>query len=403
MYGIIIVSFNRVVINTDRKIVKLTNKPVSDEMQSILERLDRREDVPIYEIEDTPEIKTARLFVPVDRQTIERRGREEMQYGVYERMMSLGSAVKDENGKAAYEGEISRNTRLDIVIGLSASGKSSALVDVLSEEFKSRVIDNDMAKSMIPEFNDGWGAGLVHKESQMISDQVFMEALRNHENIVTPRVGSDPELLLNSYIIPAKEEGYEVNVHFVDVDRNKAMGRLLGRFITKGRFLDPKLIDKYAPTNATNKVSASYEALKGSGYVDGFSKWNNDVTKGEKPILEECGNISGRFIDNARIMGGDINHGYESNSIDAGNNGRHGQRIGQELNVDKDAQERVGQPHAERTQPCDEHTVSGEPHRRPGEGNDRGTDIGTVGESGDVSLTDEDLKGIPFDNGNMEL
>lgn len=54
-----------------------------------------------------------------------------------------------------------------------------------------------------------------------------------------PKVGSDAQKLLNHYINPAKKQGYEVNVHFVDLDKNKALGRLMNRFIETGRFLAP--------------------------------------------------------------------------------------------------------------------------------------------------------------------
>lgn len=37
--------------------------------------------------------------------------------------------------------------------------------------YKSRVVDSDEAKKLLPEYNDGWGAGVVHKESLLISEQ----------------------------------------------------------------------------------------------------------------------------------------------------------------------------------------------------------------------------------------
>lgn len=379
----------------DRKIVKLTNKPVSDKMQDILERLDRKENVPIEEIESTPEIRTARIFVPADRETIERRGREDMQAAVYDRIMAIGSAVKDGNDKAEYTGNIHQNARLDIVIGLSASGKSTALVDVLSEEFHSRVIDNDMAKAMIPEYNDGWGAGLVHKESQMISDLVFRTALDNHDNIVMPKVGSDPQWLLEDYIMPAKEAGYEVNLHFIDVDRNKAMGRMLGRFISKGRFLDPALIDKYAPTSEFNKVSISYETLKDNENISGSSKWNNDVEKGTKPVLMEYRNLSGDFISNARRKEGEFGYGQQNSTIDTGDNGVSRPGNAQECNVDGSSQERVGQSYNRGQEQDNECTVSYGAHRGTTENIKGSGFIRDVGTAGEISLTDEDLKGIP--------
>ena len=114
-----------------------------------------------------------------------------------------------------YNGFINKNARLDIVIGLPGAGKSSALTDIISNEFHSQIIDNDEAKKLIPEYNDGWGASVVHKEAQNISERQLQLSLLNRENIVLPKVGSNPEKL-NKIILAAKKLNYEVNVHYVD-------------------------------------------------------------------------------------------------------------------------------------------------------------------------------------------
>lgn len=100
--------------------------------------------------------------------------------------------------------------------------------------------------------------------------------------------------MYRNYIAKAKSYGYSVNVHFVDLDRNKALGRLLERFITTGRFLEPELVEKYAPLGR-NKIEETYEKLKREGVLDGFSKWDNDVKYGESAKLIECKGDSVRF------------------------------------------------------------------------------------------------------------
>lgn len=60
------------------------------------------------------------------------------------------------------------------------------------------------------------------------------------------------------------------------------------------------MIDKYAPSLEENKISQAFETLKNNEQINGFSKWNNDVEIGQKPILMECSNLAGNFIDNAR-------------------------------------------------------------------------------------------------------
>lgn len=156
------------------QIVKLTGLPVSEEMRDILQRLASNEDASLEEIDNTEEIKTASSCVDYSVPTMQLSNRFGIREKIYVHMMEeIGSAAIDENGKIHYNETVEQGSRLDIVIGLPASGKSSAIVDVISQEFHSKVIDNDMAKEMIPQFNDGWGAGVVHEESQLISDRVF--------------------------------------------------------------------------------------------------------------------------------------------------------------------------------------------------------------------------------------
>lgn len=62
----------------------------------------------------------------------------------------------DFNDDMQYNDYIERDTRLDIVIGLPSTGKSSVIVDSLSQEFRFKLIDNDMVKAgFMEEFRDG--------------------------------------------------------------------------------------------------------------------------------------------------------------------------------------------------------------------------------------------------------
>lgn len=299
--------------------VKLTGLPVSEEMQSILERLSEKEYVTLDEINATREMRTARSNIDYSRPSIQLDNRQNIQQEILRKMNNYGSAVIDESGKTEYTGDVDKKSRLDIIIGLPASGKSSAIVDVISQEFHSKLIDNDEAKKMIPQYNDGWGASVVHEESQFISDYAFRTAVARHENIVFPKVGSDARKLEREYIQHAKKNGYSVYVHFVDVPREIALGRMLNRFIEDGRFLEPKLIDKYANEHEGNKIEQAYDTLKHSeNLIDGYSKWDNDVMRGESPFLVETKGLEGNFINNARVKE-KIN---ERNEETNGRNGR---------------------------------------------------------------------------------
>lgn len=300
----------------DRDIVLLTGLPVSDEMQSVLDRCSAGEYVDVEEINATPEMKAAESCVTYSTPTIHLKDREAIENHVFETLLNYGSISLDENGEplvdssgnTIYNDEVEKGRRLDIVIGLPASGKSSAIVDTISHEHHSMLIDNDEAKRQFPEFNGGWGANIVHKESQIVERAVFRQALKEGRNIVLPKVGSDADKLMKDYVSYAKDAGYKVNVHYVDLDRNKALGRMMGRFIHTGRYLSPFLIDKYANERDGNRITQAYEALKKMDGIDGCSKWNNDVARHEKPILMESINLDDEFIKNARTKG-DMSHG----------------------------------------------------------------------------------------------
>ena len=260
---------------------KLTSEPISKEMLDVLERLKSGETVSLNEINNLPEIRYAYSCISSNIPTIEIKGREMIQENVLKRLQKMGSAVANNDGTVSFSGEIRCEKRLDIVIGLPAAGKSSALAEPLSEFYKSRIVDSDEAKKMLPGFDNGWGAGTVHKESQKISNVQLDLALEKGENITYPRVGGDCDEM-KAIISRAKRNGYKVYVHFNELDRNKAMGRMLERYLNTGRFLKPDLITKYG-----DSISDTYRELKKSNLRDGYSKWNNDVPLGERPKLIE--------------------------------------------------------------------------------------------------------------------
>ena len=134
---------------------------------------------------------------------------------------------------------------------------------------------------MLPEYNDGWGAGIVHTESQLIADRQFQTAIQNGENITYPRVGGDCAELTD-IIAAVKKKGYSVYIHFNELDRNKALGIMINRFLETGRYIKPELVTKYG-----GNISSTYETLKNrTELVDGFSKWNNDVPLPKIPSAE---------------------------------------------------------------------------------------------------------------------
>lgn len=269
---------------------KLTGEPVSKEFRDVIRRLNENIHVSQEEINELPEIKYAQLCISKVKMTnADIEERKPIQQSVFNRLQNeVKSAKTKSDGEVSYDGEIRCEKRLDVVIGLPAAGKSSALAEPLSEFYGSRIIDCDEAKKRLPGFDGGWGAGYVHPESQKVSDGQFFAAIEKGENITYPRVGADCKDL-EKYIRQAKNAGYKVYVHYNELDRNKALARMLSRFIETGRYLAPNLID-----GKSEGIRNTYDELKRSccdetgKLIDGFSHWDNDVPFGERPILKEC-------------------------------------------------------------------------------------------------------------------
>ncbi len=307
---------------------------------NILERLANNEAVSIGEIANLEIIKYGKLqrgdFNPTikDNSNERKKLREKIQSEVE----NLGSAIEI-NGKWIYNGVVKMNKRADIVIGLPAAGKSLVLVDPLSAFFKSRIVDSDVVKEKIPEFNNGFGAGNVHEESKLINECILNNAINKGENIVLPVVGSNYDKVL-SKINNFKNSGYKVYLHLNELPMYKALGRMINRFVETGRYLSPSLIYKYKnkPTEVFEKIInqkgdmtdeySEREKSEGAalnrgnygyykmdvgrisdipqrrgldrgrdskirrrniqkfGIVDGYSRYSNDVSKGTPPIFK---------------------------------------------------------------------------------------------------------------------
>lgn len=274
---------------------KLTGHKISSELRDVLEELAIGRYVTLEKINECPEIILANTIVSDSKPTMLLAGRDDLRKHILEELNKKGAAGIASDGSVCYNKEVIRESRLDIIVGLPGSGKSSALADVISQEFNSRIIDSDEAKKMLPEYNNGWGASIVHNESKLISDTQLKESMLKGENIVLPRVGGNYKVI-DQIVSMAKQLGYSVYIHYVELSREKALGRMLDRFINTGRFMSPEIIDKYDNSIDGNKIEKTYEYFKKGGNINGYSKWNNDVGRGESPILIEQSGCSGRFI-----------------------------------------------------------------------------------------------------------
>ena len=215
--------------------------------------------------------------------------RQQLRENIANKVAAHGSIrkYKDSNGKTVmlYNGPVNKDYRAEIVLGPPAGGKSSVIVDKVSTNTNSRVVDSDDIKKLLPEFDNGNGAGLVHTESadiileKLVMPQFYKNGKHSGENIVIPIVGKQPRAALQ-YLTKLKEAGYTVHLSFNEVPASVSAKRATSRFLEEGRFLDPGYIESVG-----NKPEQTYEYLKTFNdngiQFDSYSKYNNNVKFGE--------------------------------------------------------------------------------------------------------------------------
>jgi hypothetical protein len=198
-------------------------------------------------------------------------------------------------------GATNKNSRADIVIGLPAAGKSSAVVRPLAEKYGSLIIDSDLAKELLPEFNKGIGSSALHKESaRIIEKQVLPKALKNKDNIVLALLGKNRGKL-QDMIDNLVNNGYNVHLYYNEISVNEAQKRAVSRFIERGRFVDPSYIQQIGL-----KPNQTYDTLKTYEKIKSYSKYSNEVPFGERPKLIESSTGKGIYGENAREGGKEL-------------------------------------------------------------------------------------------------
>lgn len=178
-----------------------------------------------------------------------------------------------------------KDKQADIVLGGPAAGKGQ-IVDPLLAQHGGMLIDSDVYKTALPEYQNGVGAAAVHEESShIIERKIFEKAVQNGDNIVLPRLGKNPKTI-EKIVNDLKANGYKVHVHLVDLPLEKSMKRSVNRFLETGRFVDPLYVQEVGLT-----PHQTYAMLKTKG-VDSYAKYSTDVPKGTKPILTESNDAS---------------------------------------------------------------------------------------------------------------
>lgn len=221
---------------------------------------------------DTPEIILARAFNKDMKQTLDIVTPERQQWRADTINVLYDERQATKKDKQVY-----------IVMGPSASGKSTAVVDKIIDKTGAFNADNDFIKERIPEFNEGLSAGRVHEESDFINKEMIKRAMDNGDNIVLPVVGNTLATLRETRD-KFRAAGYNVHLIYVDLAAEKAAQRAVNRFLKNGRFVDPDYV--------INQVDAhprrNYEQLMEEGGLSSHAAYNADVAQGDsfKPITE---------------------------------------------------------------------------------------------------------------------
>ncbi|MBQ7558937.1 MAG: AAA family ATPase [Synergistaceae bacterium] len=166
--------------------------------------------------------------------------RQELRRKVIKEFLSIGSAVKQPSGKYAFTGPVKRNFQLELVLGLPASGKSTAFVNPHSDNLDAFILDCDVIKELLPEYQETFGgaADAVHLESLVLMDEAlnsFLLGEHKGTNIILPIVAPDFDELINKYIKPFEKAGYDVRAVFVDTPEKICMNWNVKRQLDSGR------------------------------------------------------------------------------------------------------------------------------------------------------------------------
>jgi len=245
----------------------------TDEARELYTRI-KNEDYP-----DVEELKNSNVVAQIDELSafgkakygitseIDTPERDKLREDILKKFLAIGSArtesVDEETGRAkyVYDGPLNKDYEMELVLGLPASGKSTRVSDPDSEEMGAFILDCDVIKELIPEYQESHGiaADAVHMESMMIMDnavKAFTEGDMKGTNIVLPLVADDLDSLMENYIKPFEEAGYNVRAKFVDCEVNVSMARNVARELETGRIINSAVVFSFG-----SKPEEVYEKL----------------------------------------------------------------------------------------------------------------------------------------------
>ncbi len=180
---------------------------------------------------------------------------------------------------------IRKEKKAVIILGPPAAGKST-LANPIARKMGASIVDADEAKKLLPEYEGGIGANAIHEESSLMSDILLKTLLEEGDNLVLPKVGGNVESIERA-ISMIKQKGYSVEVFDMAVSFDNAMQRMLQRFVSKGRLINPQYVVKVG-----ENPSKTFDTIQQKGIADGYYRIdNNGPQDGYKEVLTETGEL----------------------------------------------------------------------------------------------------------------
>lgn len=186
--------------------------------------------------------------------------------------------------------------------GGTASGKSSAVKQ--NPELtppNAVVIDPDEIKGLIPEYAEmkrrgsKYAATAVHEESSMMAKQLRKRAEERGLNLVIDGTGNSRPGKFTKKITDAHDNGYEVDVLYVDAPTNVAVQRATKRALEEGRWVpEPEIRTQHA------KVSINFPDVQALPFLRSLRVY--DTTEfGQADLVAEGGTGSLQVHDWGRM------------------------------------------------------------------------------------------------------
>ena len=194
--------------------------------------------------------------------------------GFFSRQIYLEVTKPDEQTESGF-----RTDRIAVLLfGNRASGKSTLAGgdDGIAERIGGKVLDPDLAKVLIPEYDGGIGDAAVHREACAIVDNVLARVVARGWNFVQVLDCCDSEELLGR-AAALRAAGYTVHIVFVDLDANEAARRAISRWQKTGQFVDPDLIVNIV----AERPRLAYHALRKIESCDSLTWFDNNVEHGQ--------------------------------------------------------------------------------------------------------------------------